>query len=83
HGRAMDVSHQLFAELVAASHGRILVQERINWGGDVCTDCMSLFCNEDAYDGVDATVIENRDFMAEGNNIRKYQSPYSLIARGG
>jgi len=77
HGRGPGVSADFVQQAVVQARGTVLIQEKINWGYKECTDCLSLF----AYNGQSEPVlIENHDFMLEGNNIRKYQSPYARIA---
>jgi hypothetical protein len=66
---------------ITAANGKVLVQEKINWGFKQCTDCLTLFCRAEAYDGFDPIVIENHSFMVEGNNIRLHQSAYSKFAQ--
>lgn len=79
HGRGPDVSAELVRRAVTQAGGAVLVQEKINWGHNECTDCLSLFGHRSADEPV---LIENHDFMLEGNNIRKYQSPYTRVATG-
>lgn len=81
HGRGLDVSADFVKEAVVKAGGVVLIQEKINWGESECTDCLSLFGHNGPSEPV---LIENHDFMLEGNNIRKYQSPYTradILAR--
>ena len=77
HGRGPDVSAEFIRQAVSQAGGTVLIQEKINWGYKECTDCLSLFGHHGPEELV---LIENHDFMLEGNNIRKYQSPYTRIA---
>ena len=80
HGRATDVSCDAVKESIETSGGRILIQEKINWGAHECTDCLTTFSREDAYSSLQPVTLENQEFMREGNYIREFQSPYSRIA---
>lgn len=74
HGRGFDVSADTVRRLVADAGGVVLIQEKINWGEQECTDCLSLFSNRGPSESV---MIENHDFMLEAVNIRKHQSYYT------
>ena len=77
HGRGSDMSAELFAEAIKDAGGHVYIQEKINWGLPGCSDCLTLF----GWKNKEPTFIRNEDFMLEGNNICKYQSPYSKISR--
>lgn len=77
HGRGMDISANDISEMIGNAGGHVIVQEKINWGFVECTDCLTLFGRQ----AVEPVFIENHEFMVEGNNIRKNQSPYSKIAK--
>ncbi|MEJ2411346.1 MAG: hypothetical protein P8Y48_19135, partial [Novosphingobium sp.] len=50
HGRATSVSAAKFAEEVARTGGKMLVQAQVNWGVEGpphLIDCLSLFCRSD------------------------------------
>ncbi|SOE82109.1 Methyltransferase domain-containing protein [Caballeronia arationis] len=77
HGRASDVAADDVVKMISNAGGKVIIQEKINWGYDAqCIDCLTLF----GWKGPDEPVVmENHDFMLEGHNIRKYQSPYSKL----
>jgi len=76
-GRGTDVSADLVSRMILDAGGRVLIQEKINWGHAECNDCLTLF----GWAGpAEPKLIENHDFMLEGNNIRKNQSHYSRLA---
>lgn len=76
HGRGPDVSADTIRQAIVNAGGVVLIQEKINWGKSECTDCLSLF---GLHGQLEPVLIENHDFMLEGNNIRKYQSPYTRV----
>jgi SAM-dependent methyltransferase len=77
HGRGTDGSADDVARVISETGGKVIIQEKINWGFHECTDCLTLF----GWEGPESpTIIENHDFMFEGNSIRKHQSPYSKLA---
>ena len=76
HGRGPDVSADMIRRVIVEAGGVVLIQEKINWGRSECTDCLSLFGR---YGPSEPILIENHDFMLEGNNIRKDQSPYTRV----
>ena len=79
HLRAPSVSARRVAKAVDAAKGRILVQELINWGGEACHDCLTLFGRADAI-SVEPLMLENPQFMEEATLIHRYQSPYSTLS---
>ena len=79
HSRATSVSGDRIAEIVNASGGKILMQEYINWGGNVLNDCLTLLARADAYSDVAPTVLTNMRFMDEAALISQYQAPYSQL----
>jgi hypothetical protein len=83
HGRGFDVSADSVRQFVANAGGVVLIQEKINWGEQECTDCLSLFGNRGPSEPI---MIDNHDFMLEAGNIRKHQSYYTradLLVKGG
>lgn len=80
--RARSVSGDLFKATVERHGGRVLVQERINWGGGpYLADCITLFARNEHVSKIPAQILENDQFFEEAELIKANQSPYSKIDR--
>ena len=79
HGRAVDVSAGEVGKLIQQHGGRVLIQEKIDWGFSECTDCLTLFSRAGAFVQHAPLMIENHSFMLEGKIIGEFQSPYSRL----
>ena len=78
HCRATSVDAEQVAALIREHGGRVLIQESVNWGGDMLSDCLTMFGPADALGAeTTPTVIENPRFMDEAEIIRTSQSLYS------
>ena len=84
HCRATSVDAEQIAALIGGNGGRVLIQEVINWGGEVLCDCMTMFTRADAPTaGLAPVVITNHHFMEEVALIKNVQSCYSGMKVGG
>jgi hypothetical protein len=87
HCRGRSVSAEVMADVVTNSGGRILVQERHNWGDAHLSDCLTLFCRGDHPSASSPVHINNARFMEEAIIIGEMQSRWSLdrtnAERGG
>jgi hypothetical protein len=77
HHRGADVSHQLVADVVIASGGKMLVQETLAWTPGSCIDCISLFSRSCDFNDWKGSFVENAQFMVEANLIREHLKPYA------
>jgi SAM-dependent methyltransferase len=78
HCRATSVDAEQLAALIRKHGGRVLIQEIVNWGGHMLSDCLTMFGRADAPGaGIPPTVIKNPRFMDEAEIIRTSQSLYS------
>jgi SAM-dependent methyltransferase len=81
HSRHVEVSAEAVAAMVAAHGGRVLVQERVNWGQAELVDGFSLFARAEHPDAAPPTLLDNPRFMAEAELIRAAQAPWFRMAR--
>lgn len=72
-GRATDVSAELVRCMVERAGGTTILQEKINWSHQECTDCLTLFARRSS---LEYRMLHNDQFMLEGNHIQKYMSPW-------
>jgi hypothetical protein len=80
--RARSVSGDLFKAIVERHAGRVLIQERVNWGGGpYLADCITLFARNQHASAVTAQILDNDQFFKEAELIKANQSPYSKIHR--
>ena len=78
--RARSVSGDLIRSVVENHRGRVLVQERINWGGGpYLADCITLFARDEHKSKLAAQILKNDKFFQEAEAIKKNQGPYSHI----
>ncbi|WP_414441136.1 class I SAM-dependent methyltransferase [Burkholderia sp. 22PA0106] len=77
HGRGMDVSAADVAAMIKSAGGSVIIQEKINWGLEECTDCLTLFGQKSC----DPVFIKNQEFMQEAKSICRNQSPYSNLIK--
>jgi cyclopropane fatty-acyl-phospholipid synthase-like methyltransferase len=77
HGRGRSVSAETMAATIARAGGKVLVQERINWGAAHLTDCLSLFARQEYPGETPTTHIENARFMEEADIIRNTHAPWA------
>jgi Methyltransferase domain len=78
HLRAVSVSRQNIEDLVVESGGQIVIQEVINWGGNLPQDCLTMFV-KDSGQQTKPVHLYNLQFMDEAKIIKEFQSPYSWI----
>jgi SAM-dependent methyltransferase len=76
--RAMSVSASQVKQLIEDSGGHVLIQEEVNWMGRSRTDCMTTFGMSAIVPG-QSILIQNDEFLAEAELVRKYQSPYGAL----
>jgi hypothetical protein len=74
--RAATVSAETVARAITQAAGKVLVQERINWGVPELTDCLTLFARGDHPDQSPAAQIENPRYMEEAALIRENQAAW-------
>ena len=79
HGRAMSVSADIVADLVARGGGTLLIQEVVNWGGEHLIDCLTLFTRQNATPFSAPVRLKNPLFMGEATLVQNFQSPYSVV----
>lgn len=80
HQRAESVSAALVAQMISDAGGQVLLQELVNWGGEVLSDSLTLFGRPTG--GVPTLphrVLENRSFVQETDIIKKFQSPWGHL----
>lgn len=76
HWRAAAVSAETVARAIAQAGGKVLVQERVNWGQPELNDCLTLFARGDHPDQLPAARIENHRYMEEATLIRESQAAW-------
>jgi SAM-dependent methyltransferase len=76
HLRAPSVSAELVENSVQNNGGQILVQEKINWGGDMLHDCLTLFSRVGSKWTNNATMLNNPRFMDEADIIKNVHKHY-------
>lgn len=81
HSRHVAVSGETVAAMVAAAGGRVLVQERVNWGQEELVDCFTLFAQARHADAGPATAFDNPRFSDEAKLIRQMQAPWFRMPR--
>ncbi len=80
HCRATSVDAAQVAALIVDHGGCVLVQEIVNWGGQMLSDCLTMFGRATSPASRPASiVITNPRFMDEAEIIRASQSDYSKI----
>jgi SAM-dependent methyltransferase len=65
HGRAYDMTAELFEQFAAEAGLQCITQELINWGGDALLDCFSLFTPNGSPLATTNFVVATRNFGAE------------------
>jgi 2-polyprenyl-3-methyl-5-hydroxy-6-metoxy-1,4-benzoquinol methylase len=78
HWRGATVSAKSVAETCAALGLRCLVQEKVTWAEDFCSDCFTVFV-KDAGAGAGHTVLENADFTREVRYAGAILSHYAAL----
>jgi SAM-dependent methyltransferase len=78
HNRALSVSREKVEDLILESGGQIIIQEVINWGGNIPNDCLTMIGNE-VVKKTKPVHLHNLRFMEEAGLIREYQAAYSAI----
>lgn len=73
--RAMDVTADAVKASIETGGGVPILQERINWQNDACTDCITLFVKKTTGNPVLQT-IQNDRFMLEAELIRDSVAAY-------
>lgn len=80
HSRATSVSAEKVMQLVEKSQGRIMIQERINWGEapQNLNDCFTVFCRKNSSKLLgEPKIINNHSFGEEIDYCKKVLSNYS------
>lgn len=79
HFRAASVSAEVVAAITRQAGGKILLQERLNWGGGAphLTDCLTVFARRE-YPSTAAPIdIDNPRFMIEASIIHDVHARYA------
>jgi len=76
--RARSVSGESVRQIIKTHGGRLLVQELINWIGDM-PDCFTLFARRDYPSGAEPVILRNNEFYVETSLIREFHSYYSRV----
>ena len=81
--RGVSVSAELVAAIVRRGGGKVLIQERINWGAPYTEllDCMTLLARPDHPAAAPAIDLRNGRFMPEAEIIRDVQAMYCTVPR--
>jgi 2-polyprenyl-3-methyl-5-hydroxy-6-metoxy-1,4-benzoquinol methylase len=81
--RGQTVSGTVAAAIIREAGGKLLVQERINWGAPYLglLDCLTLFAHQEHEHDLPPAAIDNMRFMQEASLIRDTHAPYCKIAR--
>jgi SAM-dependent methyltransferase len=77
HLRGESVSAEVVADMVRQAGGKILVQERVNWGNSDVNDCLTLLARHEHPDIAPPSHIKNVRFMDEATIIRDTHAPYA------
>jgi SAM-dependent methyltransferase len=73
--RGRSVSGEKVCKIIEARQGRVLVQEKVNWGGDTkLVDCFTLFARGPF---TEPLVLRNFQFHTEATLVKEFHSPYS------
>lgn len=70
HWRAETMSAELFREYCDKAGLRCISQEIVSWGGDILSDCFSLFIKEEKKKSKKIVIEENKDFMKEAFRLK-------------
>jgi SAM-dependent methyltransferase len=76
HWRGASMSAELFREYCSQAGLTCLTQEIVGWGGEVLTDCFSLFAKNARPGHHDTVISENKTFMHEAFRLRKIAELY-------
>jgi SAM-dependent methyltransferase len=76
--RARSVSGESVRKIIETHGGRLLIQELINWIGDV-PDCFTLFARRDYPSDAEPVILRNNQFYVETSVIREFHSYYSRV----
>jgi SAM-dependent methyltransferase len=80
HHRATSVDSEGVAALIGRHGGRVLIQEIVNWGGPLLSDCITMFARAHSpVKGPVSTVVTNSLFMDEATIIKRSQSQYARL----
>jgi SAM-dependent methyltransferase len=77
HNRDQESSAKKVRDIIFENRGKVLCQEKVDWGGGESIDCFTLFCKEDSFKDSEEVQITNNKFMAEANIIRETHFRYS------
>jgi hypothetical protein len=74
--RGASVSGALVADMVQRAGGKVLIQERVNWGGPDLLDCLTLLARHGHPHCAPAVIVDNSRFMEEAAINREIHAPY-------
>ncbi|WP_084031851.1 class I SAM-dependent methyltransferase [Desulfonatronum lacustre] len=77
HARAPSVSASHIEKLVDKCGGKVVIQEKVNWGTSELIDCFSLFTKGKS-NKYETKYLENNALMDNASYIRNYLAPYSI-----
>jgi ubiquinone/menaquinone biosynthesis C-methylase UbiE len=78
HWRAESMSADLFRFFCEKYDLKCLVQEKINWGGEVLNDCFSLFIKDNYREYPKTKIIENCNYMNFAEMVRHISESYVI-----
>ena len=78
HWRAESMSADIFRIYCEQYNLKCIVQEKINWGGDVLNDCLSLFIKDDLKNYPETKIIENYKYMTYADMVRQMSEMYII-----
>jgi hypothetical protein len=77
--RGRSVSGEKVCQIIEARQGRVLVQEKANWGGDTkLVNCFTLFARGPF---TEPLVLRNFQFHTEATLVKEFHNSYSLDDR--
>jgi SAM-dependent methyltransferase len=77
HWRAKSMSSKLFEEFCDNSGLQCISQETVNWGGELLTDCFSIFTRKASIWARRNETFQNPQFMAEAEYLSQLARLYS------
>ncbi len=82
HFRATSVSGEFVAGITDRAGGKVLLQERVNWGGGTphLTDCFTLLARQEHPSSATPVEIDNPRFMVEASIIHDVHARYGSDA---
>lgn len=78
HYRDPDVSAEDITKIIEENNGKVLVQEKLSWGGSPLSDAMTLFCKKDSPYKDESVFIENDMFGNEISYAKKIFDKYRI-----